>query len=220
MDKKDSSAGICALKKAASAAGIVAGIAGTEHGFFEMLQGNNTINAHIIDAIGPAQRFWLFGTEPAFTLIPNFLITGIIAAIAGIMLIIWSAAFIGKKYSALTISGLSVVMFLTGGGFAPPVFALAAIISVLLMKMKHRFLRKYCPEKIINFLSKPWKIILILFITLSSIEIVNAVFGFPLIWFIDQDNVTGALTVFGYITFFAVGPLAIITSLANDIKEL
>ncbi len=219
MKKMKSSVNICALKKVASGTGIVAGIAGMEHGFFEMLQGNNIINGHVIEAIGSAQRFWVYGTEPAFTLIPNFLITGITATIISIILIIWSAVFIDNKYSVLAVLGLSVIMFLTGGGFAPPVFAIAAIISVLLMKMKHKLLRTYCPKQIIDFLSKPWKIILILFITLSSIMIANAIFGFPLIWFFDKENITDILMIFGNITFFGLGPITVITSLANDIKE-
>jgi len=53
--------------------GILCGISGIEHGFFETLQGNTVPNKLLISAIGPANRFWPGGTETALTIIPNFL---------------------------------------------------------------------------------------------------------------------------------------------------
>jgi hypothetical protein len=33
---------------------------------------------------------WTRGSEPAFTLVHNFLLTGVLATIAGLLLIVWS----------------------------------------------------------------------------------------------------------------------------------
>lgn len=52
------------------------GLAGIEHGFFELLQGNVAPNDMMIDAIGPGQRFWEYGVERALTIIPNFFFNG------------------------------------------------------------------------------------------------------------------------------------------------
>jgi hypothetical protein len=40
---------------------------------------------------------WPHGNEPAFTLIPNFLVTGIAAMIVGLIVIVWSLFFVQKQ---------------------------------------------------------------------------------------------------------------------------
>ena len=87
----------------ATTIGVICGISGLEHGFFEALQGNVTPVIRMVSgkpmiyAIGDANRFWQYGFEYAYTVIPNFLITGILAMIAGLLVITWSAGFIQKK---------------------------------------------------------------------------------------------------------------------------
>ena len=105
---------ISATRAVASTFGVLVGLAGIEHGFFEMLQGNVTPNDIMIDAIGPAQRFWEYATEPALTIIPNFLITGILAMIFGLLVTIWAYAFIDKKYGARILFLLSIILWLVG----------------------------------------------------------------------------------------------------------
>src|SRR5208283_296635 len=73
--------------------GVTLGIAGIDHGFFEALQGNVPTPGLFIQAIGPASRMWVYGTEDAFTLVPNFLLTGILAIILSLAIMIWSIGF-------------------------------------------------------------------------------------------------------------------------------
>ena len=89
-----------ATKTVASTFGVLVGLAGMQHGFFEMLQGNVTPNDIMIDAIGPEQKFWEYATETALTIIPNFLVTRILAIIFGFLVKIWAYAFINKKNGA------------------------------------------------------------------------------------------------------------------------
>ena len=69
----------------ASTIGTICGLSGLEHGCFEILQGNIVPVIHsvsgrpMIYAIGDANRFWAYGFEYAYTIIPNYLITGILA---------------------------------------------------------------------------------------------------------------------------------------------
>ena len=70
-------------KAVAAALGVCVGVSGLDHGFFEALQGNTATPGLIVQAIGPAQRMWIHGTEEAFTLVPNFLVTGILAMAVG-----------------------------------------------------------------------------------------------------------------------------------------
>ena len=65
--------------------GILIGIAGVEHGIFEILQGDVPTSGLMIDAIGDAYRFWPGAMETALTIIPNYLWTGILAVFFGIL---------------------------------------------------------------------------------------------------------------------------------------
>lgn len=102
--------------------GVVFGIGGLGHGIFETLQGNTPTNGLYINAIGGAQKFWAHGNEPAFTVIPNFLLTGIAAIIVSLAVIIWSAGFMHKKYGSLVFLALFILLFLVGGGIGQVIF--------------------------------------------------------------------------------------------------
>jgi len=86
-----------ATKTIVSTIGVILGIAGIDHGFFELFQGNTPTNGLIIQAIGDAQQMWIHGTEEAFTIVPNFLATGLLAIAVSIAIMIWSVRFIDTK---------------------------------------------------------------------------------------------------------------------------
>ncbi len=69
---------------------IIFGVGGIGHGFFEALQGFTSTNGLLINAIGEANKMWEYGNEPAITVIPNFLITGIASMAVGLAVIVWS----------------------------------------------------------------------------------------------------------------------------------
>ena len=101
----------------ASVIGVLLGMAGIlNHGLFEILQGNNSTNGFYIEAIGEADRFWVHGTEGAFTIIHNFLITGIFAVLTGLAIIVWSLKHIHKKLGTTVFLLLLILLTLVGGG--------------------------------------------------------------------------------------------------------
>jgi hypothetical protein len=108
-----------ASRIAASALGIYAGLLGAVHGCFEILQGNTTPGGLMISAIGPPCQPELatHACFPALTLIPNFLITGIVALVAGLVAALWAGAFVQRKRGGVTLMLLSLLMLLVGGGF-------------------------------------------------------------------------------------------------------
>ena len=66
-----------ATRVIATTIGVFFGLfSGINHGIFEILQGNAPTNGLVISAIGEAQRFWVEANEPAFTIVPNLMITG------------------------------------------------------------------------------------------------------------------------------------------------
>jgi len=101
----------------ASAIGILLGLAGVlNHGIFEILQGNNPTGGYYIEAIGENHRFWLHGTEGAFTLIHNYLITGIAAILVGFAIVLWSIKYLHSKHGSTVFLALFILLTLVGGG--------------------------------------------------------------------------------------------------------
>jgi len=111
-----------ATRVTAATLGVILGIGGMGHGFFEVLQGNTPTGGLVISAIGEADRMWAYGNEPAFTVIPDFLITGIAAMIVGLAIIAWSAGFLYRKSGPLVFLSLFILLFLVGGGIGQVLF--------------------------------------------------------------------------------------------------
>jgi len=110
----------------AASIGVVAGVAGLEHGFFEMLQGSTPPASLMFASMGPPcvpAQTW-DACEPAMTLVPNLLLTGVLAVLLSLLVIAWSMAFVQRQHGALGLILLSVVLLLFGGGFFPPLFGL------------------------------------------------------------------------------------------------
>jgi hypothetical protein len=117
-----------ATRLLASALGIYAALLGMEHGYFELLQGNVRPEGLIIEAFGPpceAKLVW-HACQPAMTIIPSFLITGILAMIAALIVLIWAAAFVHRRRGGLVLILLSILMLPVGGGFIPPMIGIIA----------------------------------------------------------------------------------------------
>ena len=70
---------ISATCMTASILGVLVGLAGIDHGIFEILPSHQPPSEILIEAIGPAQRFWGYGTEPALTIIPSYLVSDILS---------------------------------------------------------------------------------------------------------------------------------------------
>jgi hypothetical protein len=112
--------------------GILAGLAGLEHGYFEILQGNARPESLMFASMGPPcvpDKIWN-ACEPAMTILPNFLVTGILTVILGLLILIWSAAFVQRKNGGSILILLSVVLLLFGGGFFPPLIGASGGVLV------------------------------------------------------------------------------------------
>ncbi|MFW9992656.1 MAG: hypothetical protein ACFFD4_11470 [Candidatus Odinarchaeota archaeon] len=220
-----------ATRVVASTLGILVGVFGMEHGFFEILQGNAVpteaplgleVDAlgfgFIIDAIGPAHEFWPGASEPAFTIIPSFFITGVLAMIVGMLVMIWSVAFIDKKYGARIFFLLCMVLFLVGGG-SPPLTngVIASLVATRINRPLTWWRTRVSKERrqtIARFW--PWSIICSVLLSLLGVEI--AIFGFPLSWFLNLDLMTILLLGIGnFITIIVI--LTVITAFMYDIQQ-
>jgi len=143
-----------AARAIASIYGVIVGLAGIEHGYFEILQGNVAPSGIMIDAIGPANKMWEGASERALTVIPNYFVTGIIAMIVGLIVIIWSAAFIQRKYGSLILILLSIVLLLFGGGIAPIDLAIIAGVVATRINKPLTWWRTHLPVNVRHILAK------------------------------------------------------------------
>lgn len=112
-------------KTAATWLGLVGGIAGLEHGYFAFIQGNIPIPGLAFPSWGPPcvpDEIW-HACEPAMSIIPNFLITGILAILFSVILIVWAGWFVQRRHGGWVQMALSVLLLLFGGGFFPPIIA-------------------------------------------------------------------------------------------------
>lgn len=139
-----------------STVGVILGIAGMNHGLFEVLQGNTPTEGLIIQAIGDAHQMWYYGTEEAFTIIPNFLVTGILAMTVSLAIIVWSVGFVHRKRGAAIFGLLFVVLFLVGGGIAQVVFFVPTWAVATRINKPLTWWRKFLPEKMRRVLAKLW----------------------------------------------------------------
>ena len=161
-----------------STLGVLLAIGGMDHGLFEVLQGNKPTGGLIVHAIGERNRMWAYGTEDAFTLIPNFLVTGVAAIVVSVMILVWSVGFVHKKNGSLVFLLLSILLFLVGGGVAQVVFfTLAWAVSTRINKPV-TWLRVVFPESVRGALAKLWLGLLIVFTLLALIALEIAIVGY------------------------------------------
>jgi hypothetical protein len=113
-----------ATRVTVSAIGTMIALAGIEHGVGEILQGNVASDGIMIESWPESDAFRILSGEPAMTVVPNLLVTGILAVIVSLLFLVWVTAFIQRKHGGLVLILLSLVMLLVGGGFGPPLIGI------------------------------------------------------------------------------------------------
>jgi hypothetical protein len=207
-----------ATKMVASIFGVLIGLAGIEHGVFEILQGNVSTNGIMIDAIGPAQRFWEYAFETALTVIPNFLVTGIFAVILGLLVTVWACVFIDRKYGAWIFGFLSLALWLVGGGFAPILMSIFGFVAATRINNPLIWWRNHLPIVLRVSLSRLWPVSIIIYVLVFVMAVEIAIFGFPLLW-IFSTSVTYTIQWILALVMVLLWPVCVITALAHDIQE-
>ncbi len=102
---------------------------GVEHGVGEILQGSQKAPGMIFPSWPDSAFFAVQAGEPSFSLIPDMLVTGILASLFSVAYISTIVFLPDKRNSRALLLVLSVLMFLTGGGIFPPI--LAILISLM-----------------------------------------------------------------------------------------
>ena len=151
-----------ATKTVATWLGGVAGIAGLEHGYFEFLQGNTRSPGLAFPSWGPPcmpEEIW-HACEPAMSILPNFLLTGILAMLLSLALIVWAGWFVQRRHGGWIQMGLSALLLLFGGGFFPPIIAFVG--GVAGTQINRHLSRR--PARLTCFAAKLWPWPLVVFV--------------------------------------------------------
>lgn len=113
-----------ARRATVTAIGVIMGLGGVEHGIGEILEGNIAPKGLVFPSWPDSPFFRIVAGEPAMTIIPNLLVTGILAILFSLIFLVWVAAFIQRKNGGLVMILLSIVMLLVGGGIFPPILGI------------------------------------------------------------------------------------------------
>jgi hypothetical protein len=100
--------------------GVLAGLAGVEHGIGEILQGRGSPEALVIESWPDAKAMEILQGEPALTVIPDVMLAGILTVLVAIAVGIWSVSFAGGNRRGVGLLVLSALLLVVGGGFGPP----------------------------------------------------------------------------------------------------
>jgi hypothetical protein len=194
--------------------GILMGLAGIEHGIGETLQGNIAPSGIMFPSWPGSAFFRIVAGEPAMTIVPNLLVTGILAILFSLIFFVWATMFVQRKNGGLVLILLSIVMLLVGGGIFPPVIGI--IIGALGTRINAplTWWRTHLSVGLRHFLAKlwPWSFVVCLIAWLllfPGINILGYFFG------VNNPDLTVILIL------FALGSLllTILTGFAYDIQE-
>jgi hypothetical protein len=120
-----------ATRTAVSALGVIVGLAGLEHGVGEILQGSGQPGSVVIQSWPDSQAFAPLSGEPAMTVVPDLLVAGVLTLVLSVVVMVWSVGFAHRRHGGWILPGLSVLLLIVGGGFAPPLIGvLLAVASV------------------------------------------------------------------------------------------
>jgi hypothetical protein len=186
-----------------AAMGLMFALGGMSHGFFASLQGNTPTDSILIDAIGANYQTWEYGGEAAMTLVPNFLVTGILAMLAGLAIMIWSIEGLHRKHGATIFLLLFIVLVLVGGGIGQIPFFLLAWAVATRINQPLTWWRRTLPVSLRRVLAPLWSILLIASILPILLALEIAIFGFvPGVTDADQMmNIVLGLLGIGLLSF-------------------
>jgi hypothetical protein len=203
-----------AISLTVSAFGIIAGFAGIEHGIGELAQGNEPPNGVLFESWPDSELFAILDGEPAMTVVPNLLLTGIFAVLVSLAVLLLVTLFIQHRHGGATLILLSVIWLLVGGGFGPPLLGIVLGLTATRIGRPLVWWRTHLPGSWQRVLSAlwPWSLATGLaawLLLMPGTILLNVLFG------VESDALVAV------ITFSAFGLLltTIITAIAREIPE-
>ena len=113
-----------AIKITTVVMGTLAGLAGIEHGVGEILQGNVVPESVMIQSWPDLAVMEILNGEPAMTVVPNLLVTGILAILFSLVFLAWATLATRHRFYGPVLMLICIPMLLFGAGFGPPLLGL------------------------------------------------------------------------------------------------
>jgi hypothetical protein len=192
-------------KTVATWLGIVAGIAGLEHGYFEFLQGNIRPLNLAFPSWGPPcvpEKIW-HACEPAISILPNFMLTGLLAMLLSLILIVWAGWFVQRRHGGWVQMALSILLLLFGGGFFPPIIAFVGGLAGI--QINRPLVGQ--PARLTSLAARFWPWTLVLFVAWTLGQ-------FPFGYFFN--DFLKSMMVLSLLVILTSLPLAVYTAYAHD----
>lgn len=186
--------------------GTVIGVSGAIHGVYSILKGNTPTGGMLLPSIG------------AFTIVQNYLMTGILAVGFGMAVVVWTLVFIDRSYGPAVFVALSVALFLVGGGIAEIAFILlTALLSTRIHHPLGRWQRA-AESRFGRALSRLWPYVITLAFSIFLI-------GYSIWLFVLPPGEVREIGTFHYVTWASLGigfillVLVIPCGFMRDIRE-
>lgn len=205
------------LSITASVMGLILSLSGLMHGIFEVMQGPEPTPGFLIEAIGPQQRFWPQGNEPAFTLLPTYLSAGIATIVLSLLAGYWSARRLAQPKGPAVFLLLFILLTLAGGGIGHILLFMTVWAFASLVRKPLPRWNRLLGSAWRNRLASAWKPLLLL----SSLCILYALFV-AVVGFVpgihNPDTVVLVMLAFlivGYLLLL----LTFVTAIARDLQR-
>lgn len=118
-----------ATRVAVALVGVIVAMAGFEHGVGEVLQGNVAPGGIMIESWPGSAFFGIVDGEPAMTLVPNLLASGLLTMAVSLAFAVWCVRFAARPRGWVGILVLAILLLLVGGGFGPPLLAVCVCLA-------------------------------------------------------------------------------------------
>ncbi len=145
-----------AARITASTFGVLAGLGGIVHGIGEVLQGNDTPDGYFIRSWAQGPIAVYMDGDPAITVIPSFLFSGIFTLLFSLTAVVWSAVFIKGRRGGAVLLLLFLAGLFVGAGVGPPVLGILAGISGLGINASYSWWRAYLHDGFRKMVAASW----------------------------------------------------------------
>jgi hypothetical protein len=159
-----------------AAFGTLCGLTGIIAGIFEVLQGHNPTNGIVISTIGPEYAMFRDFTYFAVTVVPSFMVTGILAIISSSFVVLWSVRYVQGKHGVLILLALSLTQMLVGGGWVIDLAIISCILATRIDKPLNWW-RNNLPLNVRNWLVRLFPFSLVSYALISLGMLVLTVIG-------------------------------------------
>lgn len=116
-----------------SVLGALAALTGVEHGIGEITQGWAPAPSLVFGSWSHVDAFDALGGEPAMSLVPSLLASGVLSVVVALTLGAWATRYVDRPHAGAILAGLSVLLLVVGGGFGPPL--LGILIGLLATRL-------------------------------------------------------------------------------------